>query len=79
MNPKDLTSTNENNYAFMRKMFIKVIPKNSQVTQYKDSSSYIHNKKIISIGKQRLNYTTFYTNNNKREIIQSLRRLRSRH
>ena len=77
MNPKDLTSNNENNYAFMRKMFIKVVSKDTQVTPFKDSSSYIHNKKMISIGKQK--DTTFYTKNNKREIIQSLRRLRSRH
>lgn len=77
MNPKDLTSTNENNYAFMRKMFIKVVSKESQVSPYRDSSSYIQNKKMTSIGKQ--NNSTFYTQNNKREILQSLRRLRSRH
>lgn len=77
MNPKDLTSSNENNYAFMRKMFIKVISKESQGSPYRDSSSYIQNKKMISIGKQK--NATFYTQNNKREIIQSLRRLRSRH
>ena len=77
MNPKDLTSTNENNYAFMRKMFIKVTSNESQVNSYIDSSSYIQNKKMISIGKQK--NSTFYTQNNKREIIQSLRRLRSRH
>ena len=72
MNPKDLTSTNEHNYAFMRKMFIKTAPNKT----FKDNSSYIHNKKMISIGKQA--ETTFYTQNNKREIVQSLRRLRSR-
>ena len=72
MNPKDSTSANENNYAYMRKMFVKI---NSNDT-YKDSSSYIHNKKMNSIGRQR--ESTFYTKNNKREIVQSLRRLRSR-
>ena len=77
MNLKDLTSSNENNYAFMRKMFIKVVSKESQVSPYTDTSSYIQNKKMTSIGKQ--NNSTFYTQNNKREILQSLRRLRSRH
>jgi hypothetical protein len=74
MNPKDLTSTNEHNYAFMRKLFIKTVPK--ETSSFKDASSYIHNKKMRSIGKQA--ETTFYTQNNKREIVQSLRRLRSR-
>jgi hypothetical protein len=76
MNPKDLTSTNENKYAYMRKMFIKNVPKEKKEVQYIDSSSYIHNKKMISIGRQK--EATFYTKNNKREILQSLRRLRSR-
>ena len=73
MNPKDLTSANENNYAYMRKMFVKTISNDT----YKDSSSYIHNKKMNSIGRQQ--ESTFYTKNNKREILQSLRRLRSRY
>jgi len=74
MNPKDLTSSSENNYAYMRKMFVRT---NVQ-PQYTDTSSYIQKKKMVSVGRQTMSYTTFYTQNNKREILQSLRRLRSR-
>ena len=72
MNPKDLTTSNENKYAFMRKMFIKVEPQK----QYTDSSSYTHTKQMQTIGIQQ--NSTFYTKNNKREVVQSLRRLRNR-
>ncbi|ADX06325.1 hypothetical protein 162324588 [Organic Lake phycodnavirus 2] len=76
MNPKDLTSNNENSYAFMRKMFVRNIVRDESIQTYRDSSSYTHHKKMVSIGRQQNKH--FYTNNNKREIIQSLRRLRSR-
>lgn len=76
MNPKDLTSNNENSYAYMRKMFVRNIIRDQSIKTYKDTSSYIHHKKMVSIGRQQNKH--FHTNNNKREIIQSLRRLRSR-
>lgn len=76
MNQKDLTSTNEHSYAFMRKMYVRNIVRDPTPTTYKDSSSYTHHKKMVSVGRQR--NKSFYTNNNKREIVQSLRLLRSR-
>lgn len=76
MNPKDLTSTNEHSYSSMRKMFVRTIVREPTPTTYKDSSSYIHHKKMVSVGQQR--NKSFYTSNNKREILQSLRLLRSR-
>ena len=73
MNPKDQTSSNGHSYGFLRKLFKRSETQNT----YVNSSAYIQHKKINSVGRQGLKYTTFFTQNNKREILQAKRRLRS--
>lgn len=74
MNPKDRTSNQQHSYASMRKLFYTI----SDQSTFRGSSEYIHRKKAIAIGRQSLKPTVFFTQNNKREILQSKRRLRSR-
>lgn len=72
--PKDLTSDNTNHFSLMRKIFQH--SKYKDTLKYSDSSSYIMNKKVISIGKQN-NKMNFFSND-KHEVKQTLRRLRNR-
>lgn len=74
---KDSTSEEKNYYAFMKFIYNKTYSKpNTNKEVFTDNSSYIHKKKSIAIGK--VKSTSMFTLDNKREIVQAKRRLRSR-
>tara|TARA_A100001015_G_scaffold246980_1_gene283615 strand:+ start:2629 stop:2892 length:264 start_codon:yes stop_codon:yes gene_type:complete len=80
---KDRTSTNEQAYASLRKMYTKTSSKKDDTFNgtpvftktFQDNSSYVRNKASIQVGNS--NVSSMFTLDNKREIIQSKRRIRS--
>jgi hypothetical protein len=80
---KDRTSSNAQSYAFLRKMYVKTSSKKDSSfngtpihsNTFLDNASYIRNKTSIQVGNS--NVSSMFTLDNKREIAQSKRRIRS--
>ena len=78
---KDKTSEDRSYYSFMKKIYNKTYSKPINDSKslkneiFVDNSGYLLKKKSIAIGKPKI--TNFYTLNNKREIKQAKKRLRS--
>lgn len=73
---KDITSDNTNTYSFLRKIYnISSSKINTSDNLFVDSSSYIQNKKSLSVGKT--NSTLMFKTNNYKDINRTLRRIRS--
>tara|TARA_B110000483_G_scaffold132347_1_gene158311 strand:- start:7758 stop:8012 length:255 start_codon:yes stop_codon:yes gene_type:complete len=78
---KDKTSEDRSYYSFMKKIYNKTYSKPIYDSKslkneiFVDNSGYLLKKKSIAIGKPKI--TNFYTLNNKREIKQAKKRMRS--
>ena len=80
---KDLTSSNSQSYAFLRKMYIKSSSKKDSTfndtpiysKHFSDNASYIRNKASIQVGNA--NVSSMFALDNRHEIAQSKRRIRS--
>lgn len=72
---KDVTSEERSYYFFFKNIYSKTYSKKPKEI-FTDNSSYLLKKKSIAIGKP--NITSFFTNNNKLEIKQAKKLLRSR-
>lgn len=80
---KDLTSSNAQAYAFLRKMYTKTSSKKDSTfndtpvhtKKFVDNASYIRNKASIQVGNA--NVSSMFALDNNRVITQSKRRIRS--
>lgn len=72
---KDSTSEERNSYSFLRSLYSKTYSKTRQEI-FVDNSSYLLKKKSIAVGKPLI--ISFFTKDNKLEIKQAKKLLRSR-
>lgn len=73
---KDVTSEERNMFSFSRILYTKTYSKSQQEKTYVDNSTYLIKKKSIAIGKPVI--TSAFTKDNKLEIKQAKKLLRSR-